>query len=88
MRVVLALALVAAAACAEPRSPRCKQLCAHEAACVEDSSAGAETAFDEGDCIAACAALERDAEGRGAVERHADCLAKAGADCAAVLACP
>lgn len=85
--IVLWLAAsVALAACAEPRSPRCKRLCAREAECVEAAD-NTETAFDEGDCVAQCSALERDEQGRGTVERHADCVTAAGTSCTAVLAC-
>jgi len=86
---IIVSCLAAQAACAEPRSARCKELCAREAECVEASGGTpGDSAFDEGDCVAACAALERDVEGRGTVERHADCVTQAGGRCDAVLSCP
>ena len=77
------------AACAEPRSERCKEICSREAECVEkvEAEEAGGTSFDEGDCVAACAALERDKETRGQVEAHAVCMAKAASDCKKLLEC-
>src|SRR5262245_30247855 len=61
--VRLAALLMTLAACAQPRSARCKEICAREAECqqqAEDETPDEQSAFDEGDCVAACAALERD----------------------------
>jgi len=90
VRFLVAAALLAA--CAQPRSAMCKEICSREAECQqtadEDSEAPEEqTAFDEGDCVAACAALERDSRTGPTVEAHAVCVAKAGPDCAKVEAC-
>lgn len=77
------------AACAQPRSARCKEVCSREAECqqsVEDEPEEA-TAFDEGDCVAACAALERDTITAPNVEAHWVCVQKAGTDCAKLAAC-
>lgn len=89
--LVTAAALAVLAGCAQPRSARCKEVCAREAECQQTGDEAEvpdeQTAFDEGDCVAACAALERDDKTRPAVEAHAACLAKAGADCTKVAAC-
>lgn len=97
MRTVLATLLGLAAGlgmawssagCTEPRSVRCKTVCSREAECRERATAREpDSAFDEGACVAACAALERDREGAAVVDRQADCVERAGADCAALLAC-
>ena len=80
--VVAALAVVAA--CTQPRSARCRQVCQREAECADTSKSGAP--FDEKECIAACAALENDRDNLAKVERHAACVA-AQATCAGVLDC-
>lgn len=81
-------AALGAGACTEPSSTRCKSVCSREAECHEQAGkTQGETAFDEGDCVAACAALEKDREMVGTVERYADCVSQAGASCEAVLAC-
>lgn len=86
---ILGLVIGTTAACTQPNSTRCKQICAQEAECLETQGPReGESAFDEGDCVAACSDLERDSEGRGVVERHADCTTKAANNCAAILACP
>jgi hypothetical protein len=86
VRTVLLILLVA---CAEPRSERCKEICSREAECVEriETDQAGGTAFDEGDCVAACAALERDKQTAGLVEAHAVCVAKAASDCRKLLEC-
>jgi hypothetical protein len=90
--VLLVLALAGLGACAQPRSARCKEICSREAECqqaAEEAGATSEeqTAFDEGDCVAACAALERDERTKPNVDAHEVCLDKAGSDCAKVAAC-
>ena len=85
-RVVLLLAMAGWAACAQPRSERCKQICNKEAEC-QPTETDEQSAFDEGDCVAACAALERDQRTVGHVERHYECLARAQGDCAKIAAC-
>lgn len=83
MRAVLALVLLAG--CTEPRSTRCKEVCKHEAECVD--STGSKSPFDEKECVAACAALEHDVEHSAAkVQRHIECVARAQT-CPAVLEC-
>lgn len=73
------------AACTAPKSKICRETCTREADCHESSSSEDST-FDEGECIAACAALERDQETRGLVTVHAECVGKA-ASCREVLEC-
>jgi len=76
--------LAAAAACTEPRSATCRSVCAREAECHEELDT--EENFDEGECLDACAALERDAYTQVIVEQHAECVREA-ASCAAVVDC-
>ncbi len=79
------LALVCAAGCTEPRSDACKEVCKREAECVEET--GSKLAFDEKECVAACASLEHDATVNAAkVQRHVACV-KQQTTCAAVLEC-
>jgi len=82
--LVLALAsALAVGACTASTSSRCKEVCATEAKCREtvEVTQPNESGFDEGECVAACAALERDHQTVGIVE------ARAGASCPAVLKC-
>jgi hypothetical protein len=73
------------AACTEPRSTACKEVCKREAECID--ATGNKLPFDEKECIAACAALEHDVEHSAAkVARHVDCVNKQPT-CAAVLEC-
>ena len=85
-----ALALTAGAACNQPRSKLCTDVCAKEAECVEklDDGKEGEGVFDEGDCVAACAALQRDQQTLPRVQAHATCVQAAGGDCTKILACP
>jgi hypothetical protein len=82
--VKLLVLLLAVAACTQPRSARCKQVCTREAECI--SSTNAKIDFDESECIAACAVLEADQDNVAKVERHAECVT-AQSSCAAVLDC-
>ena len=84
VRLAAALAL-ATVACTAPKSAVCRKVCGRESACIESHSSG-ESTFDEGECIAACAALERDTQTLGIVTSHAECVARA-ATCPAVLEC-
>ena len=45
-----------------------------------------ENKFDQTECIAACAYLEKDPVGRELVAKHVEC-ANAAKDCSALLAC-
>lgn len=76
--------LVTLVACTQPRSPRCKQVCAREYECV--ISTKADVPFDEKECISACAVLEQDQDNLAKVQKHADCVAKQQ-QCSAVLEC-
>jgi len=80
----------ALAACTEPRSTACKEVCKREAECIDSAgldAAGNKQPFDEKECIAACAALEHDVEHSAAkVQRHIDCVNKQ-LTCPAVLEC-
>jgi hypothetical protein len=87
MRLLLLAVWLAAwlAACTEPRSPACKEVCRREAECVEETNS--KMPFDEKECVAACSALEQDATVNAAkVQRHIACVNKQEA-CAAVLEC-
>ena len=88
--MLLLAAACVAGACAQPRSATCKEICAREAECyqaTEDETPDEQSAYDEGDCVAACAALERDAKTKPNVEAHWACVKNAGADCAKIAAC-
>jgi hypothetical protein len=80
-----ALVFAALAACTAPKSKICRDTCTREADCRE-SGPSEDTTFDEGECIAACAALERDPETRALVQNRAQCV-KSAASCRAVLEC-
>lgn len=83
--VFLALSF-ALGACTQPRSARCKQLCASEADCIatmKDST----IPFDEKECVAACGVLEADQENLAKVEKHAECVARNQHSCKAMLEC-
>jgi hypothetical protein len=89
-RAALIGLLAAGAGCAQPRSATCKEICAREAECqqaTEDEMPDEQSAFDEGDCVAACAALERDGKTKPNVEAHWECVKNAGADCGKIAAC-
>jgi hypothetical protein len=84
VRLVLALAaFVGLVACTQPRSARCKQICALEAECVERTST-----FEEKECVAACAVLEADQQSLARVVSHAECVTRNQNACQAMLACP
>jgi hypothetical protein len=83
MRTLLLAVLLAA--CTEPRSAACKEVCKREAECVEET--GSKMPFDEKECVAACSALEQDVAVNAAkVQRHVDCVHKQPS-CTAVLEC-
>jgi hypothetical protein len=84
MRSLLLLAALLAA-CTEPRSATCREVCKREAECIEET--GSKMPFDEKECVAACSALEQDATVNAAkVQRHVACVNK-HQSCAAVLEC-
>jgi hypothetical protein len=83
--LLVALAIgFAGVGCVQPRSARCKQVCAREYECV--TSTGSSIPFDEKECIAACAVLEADQDNLAKVQKHAECVAKK-TDCNDVLSC-
>lgn len=79
------LALVLVAACTQPRSARCKHICAREYEC--QAQVNSAVAFDEKECIAACAVLESDDQNLAKVQQHSECVEKT-ADCRQALDCP
>lgn len=74
------------AACPASQSSRCKELCHSMVKCIETLEA-TDVDIDETECTATCTALERDTEGKKLVDEHARCVASAGDDCEALLAC-
>jgi hypothetical protein len=91
VRVVVALLVLlplAVTGCTAEASKTCRQVCARQGECESAAAAaGGDTAFDEGECVAACAALERDPTTAGLVQSHAACIQKAATDCTAILEC-
>ena len=83
MRWLVAIALLAG--CTQPRSARCRQICAREAECMTATSSAVP--FDEKECVAACSALEGDPDNLAKVEKHRACVTRASS-CTAVLECP
>jgi len=82
--VRLVLIALLAIACTQPRSARCKQVCAREYECI--TSAPSSVPFDEKECIAACAVLEADQDNAAKVQKHEDCVTKA-LSCGDVVRC-
>ena len=85
------LLLLFLAGCATDRaSKECKEVCRREAQCVEEAAEtpeGADSKFDQSECVAACSALQRDPDGKELVATHVACAEKAKDDCAALLDC-
>ncbi len=81
----LALLVLALAACTQPRSNRCKEICKHEAECVDQTSS--KITFDQNECVAACSVLENDVENAAKVARHAECVTRQAQNCSALLEC-
>ena len=79
-----ALLLLVLVCCTEPRSQTCRAVCAREAQCREPEN---PDNFDEGECLDACAALERDPASGEAVTKHAECVLEKAETCEAVLKC-
>jgi len=83
MRLLLVALVIAG--CTQPRSQRCKAVCAREAECVDVTKS--TIPFDEKECVAACAALENDATDNAAkVVKHVECVNRQQS-CAGVLEC-
>jgi hypothetical protein len=83
MRFALVLALVAA--CTQPRSKTCMDICSRESDCV--TATNSQMPFDEKECVAACEVLRNDQQSAAKVEQHKECVMK-NASCTAVLECP
>ena len=75
LALVPVLAALALAACTSPKSKTCRAICAREAEC-NGAKPSEASSFDEGECIAACAALEVDKNPfiAGQVTKRAECL--------------
>jgi hypothetical protein len=84
VKLALILGLLAVA-CTQPRSTRCKQICAREYECTTQKSS--TVPFDEKECIAACSVLEADQDNVAKVQQHAECVTS-HSDCGDVLKCP
>jgi hypothetical protein len=89
------VAALASGCTSERSSPECKEVCRKQARCVDKKSEAAAAAgqndqnrFDQTECIASCTSLQRDREGKRLVEQVRACVAGAGEDCDALLACP
>lgn len=82
-----ALAAIALVACTSPKSKTCRAICAREAEC-NGTKPTEESSFDEGECVAACAALETDKNPfiTGQVTKRAECL-RTTTSCADYQAC-
>jgi hypothetical protein len=77
MRRLVLIAIVGwltGAACTQPRSPRCREVCTRQLECRELGAKDIDTSFDEKECVAQCSALETDPETRPLVEARAACL--------------
>jgi hypothetical protein len=84
-RWMAVLVVLTAVGCARENSERCSAICNKEAECAE--GAQGESAFDERECVNACASLERDSETAALVDKHADCVKLAGENCSAIREC-
>lgn len=84
-RALAASCALVAVACTAPKSEVCRKVCARESECVETKSPD-EAAFDESECVAACAALEHDPGFKKLVDDHAACVASKKT-CPEVLSC-
>ena len=85
-RLVIFAALLSLLGCTQPKSARCRNVCARESECVELAKRETENSFDEKQCVAACAVIEAEPKSTHNVAAHEQCIAKA-ADCNAVLKC-
>lgn len=68
--------LAAGSACTQPRSARCREVCARQLECRELGGKEQDPSFDEKECVAQCTALENDAETRHIVDERVACFAK------------
>lgn len=74
------------AGCSDERSERCADVCKKGDRCAEQAD-DQSYKFDERECTAACAFLEKDEKGIEIVERYIACVKAAGNDCAKIRAC-
>jgi hypothetical protein len=86
-RWTAAVVLVATAACTSPKSKACREICARESECNGNRPTEASS-FDEGECVAACAALENDKNPfiAGQVSKRSECL-RSTASCGDYQSC-
>ncbi|HSD86821.1 MAG TPA: hypothetical protein VLB44_04875 [Kofleriaceae bacterium] len=85
MRFAL-LTVVILAACTQPRSKMCTDICARENDCVQSTSS--QIPFDEKECVVACEMLRNDQKDSLAkVEQHKECVL-GHPSCTDVLQCP
>jgi hypothetical protein len=86
MRLGMILAILLSA-CTSPKSKTCRSICARESEC-NGARPSEATSFDEGECVAACAALENDRNQfiAGQVSKRAECL-RTTASCTDYQAC-
>jgi hypothetical protein len=75
MRALILAVFLGGLACTQPRSPRCRQVCATQAEC-DRATKEPDPSFDEKECVAQCTALETDAETRRIVDERVACFAK------------
>ena len=76
LAVVLAAQVLGGLACTQPRSQRCRDVCARQAECRDPKGKELEPSFDEKECVAQCSALETDAETRHIVDERVACFAQ------------
>lgn len=81
----LAFVLLVLAACTQPRSKTCTDICTRESDCV--TSTNSQIPFDEKECVAACEVLRGDQQNLAKVEQHKECVL-GKVSCADVLECP
>jgi hypothetical protein len=86
-RAVALVAVILIAGCTSPKSKTCRAVCARESEC-NGGKPSEESSFDESECVAACAALEKDRNQAitGQVTKRADCL-RSTTSCADYQAC-
>lgn len=83
MRFAVLLALLAA--CTQPRSKTCTDICSRENDCI--TSTNSTIPFDEKECVVACEMLRNDQQNLAKVEQHKECVL-AKSSCTDVLDCP
>ena len=84
MRFAL-LAFVTLAACTQPHSKTCTDICSRENDCM--TATNSQVPFDEKECIVACEMLHDDQQNLAKVEQHKECVLSK-TSCPEVLECP